>query len=898
MTGADQAATGGSDHAATAAAVAERLGVAPAVGLSDEEATRRAGTAGPNALDEAKREPAWRMAWDAFTEPFVLMLAAAGALAIAVGEVRDGLLVLIGLLPIVGADVVTEYRGERALEALRDATAPVARVRRSGVMSVVAAATLVPGDLVLLQGGDVVPADLRVTRAERLLLDRSVLTGESIPEEPRVAPDDVDAPLASRRAVAYSGTSVVGGRGEGIVIAIGAATEFGRIAGSLASRQRRRSPLQRELDRLVRILLVVAVALIGFTVGIGFVRGHPLGENILAGISSAIAAIPEEPPVLLAVILGLGAYRLLRRGVLVRRLNAEETLGAVDLIVTDKTGTITQNRLAVSSVRTADGSVTDPERRLELLEEALRAEEDAWPAEAVAPASFTRALRAAVDEAGGVSRLDATELVEAVPPSDSLPVTRTRARRDGHVESLALGAPEVVLEFVAAGEAAAETPARQDHRGPLHDHEGPAHLGHDPRVRAAPDLDQHALSPGEHAPDLDQRDRWAGLIESCAATGERLVALARRVDDEPWQMRALVGFADPIRPGIADAMTMARDAGIQVVVVTGDHPRTAAAIAREAGLEADAIVTGEELAGWDDDRLAGSLPGLHVVARSTPDQKLRLVRAARTDRRIVAVTGDGVNDAPALHGADVAVAMGSGTAVAREASDLVLGDDSFATLMFGLAEGRRIVDNVQKGLVFVVSTHVAFLGFILISTMFVAERQVLIPLQILWMEFFIDLSTSIAFEREASEPGLMTRPPRHADTPLLTGGILARIAGAGAFTAIAALVIMLTRGGGFEHAAWLAYTALVVSQCARAYWNRSVRMPIHRLGRNSFLLAAGVAAIAVQALIPYVPVLAEAFRATTLDAGDWLLVAIVALLPAVVAEVARMRGRGRSVWVA
>ena len=584
----------------------------------------------------------------------------------------------------------------------------------------------------------------------------------------------------------------------------------------------------------------------------GFLRGHPLGANILAGISAAIAAIPEEPPVLLAVILGLGAYRLLRRGVLVRRLNAEETLGAVDLIITDKTGTITQNRLEVSSVRTPDGSVEDPAERRTLLEEALRAEEDAWPAEGVAPASFTRALRAAVTEADGVTELDTGDLVSAEPATDALQVTRTRARRDGRIESLALGAPEVVLAYVDAN------------------------------------VGGNAI----------ERQRWAGLIKASAAAGERLVALARCLDEEPWHMRALVGFADPIRPGIAEAMATARGAGIQVVVVTGDHPGTAATIAREAGLDADRIVTGEEIATWDDARLAAELPDLHVVARSTPEQKQRLVRAARTVHRIVAVTGDGVNDAPALHGADVAVAMGSGTAVAREASDLVLGDDSFATLMYGLAEGRRIVDNVQKGLVFLLSTHVAFLGFILISTIFVAERQVLLPLQILWMELFIDLSTSVAYEREPAEPALMTRTPRHAERPLLTAGILGRIVGAGAFTAVAALVVMLTHGGGFEHAAWLAYTTLVVGQCVRAYWNRSVREPIHRLGRNGLLLGACVAAVAIQALIPYVPPLAQAFRATPLDVVDWLIVATVAVIPAAAAEVARMRGRGRAVWVA
>jgi Ca2+-transporting ATPase len=841
-----------SPYAREGSSVAADLGVDPAFGLTATEAERRAAEAGLNELQASKREPLWRMLVRSATEPFVLMLAIAGGLAIVVGEVRDGLLVLAGLLPIVGADVVTEYRGERALEALRDASAPVARVRREGTVDNVRAASLVPGDVVVLQGGDVVPADIRLTRAERLLLDRSVLTGESIPEAGRVGPDAPDAPLTSRRAMAYSGTSVVGGRGEGVVVAIGSATAFGQIAGTLASRERRRSPLQRELDRLVRILLVVAIALIIFTSGIGYLRGHPLGENVLAGISSAIAAIPEEPPVLLAVILGLGSFRLLKRGVLVRRLNAEETLGAVDLIVTDKTGTLTQNRLLVSSVRTADGPIEDGSLRRQLLEEALRAEEDAWPAEGIAPASFTRALRTAVAEAGGQPQLDRRDLIAAEPVSEALPVTRTQALRNGHTEWLALGAPEVVLAY-------------QD---------GARGVG-------------------------NRREQWEQLIEAAASAGERLLGLARQVDGGPWEMRALIGFADPIRAGIRDAMAMARDAGIQVVVVTGDHPHTAAAIAREAGLSAQNIVTGEEIATWDDARLAVELGDLHVVARSTPDQKLRLVRAGRSHGRTVAVTGDGVNDAPALHGADVAVAMGSGTAVAREASDLVLGDDSFATLMFGLAEGRRIVDNVQKGLVFIVSTHVAFLGFILISTIFVAERQVLLPLQILWMELFIDLSTSVAFEREPPEPELMSRPPRASDAPLLTNRILGGIALAGGFTAVGALTIMLTHGGGFAHAAWLAYTALVVGQCVRAYWNRSVREPIHRLRGNGLLLAACLVVVGIQAFIPSIPPLAAAFRATPLDALDWLLVGLVAAAPAFFAELARTFGRGRRlVWIA
>jgi ATPase, P-type (transporting), HAD superfamily, subfamily IC len=397
------------------------------------------------------------------------------------------------------------------------------------------------------------------------------------------------------------------------------------------------------------------------------------------------------------------------------------------------------------------------------------------------------------------------------------------------------------------------------------------------------------------APSLDERAAWHGAIESRAATGERLVAVARRGDGDAWSMRALIGFADPLRDGIREAFETARGARISVVVVTGDHPSTAAAIAAAAGLDREHVVVGETVATWDDARLTAELPNLQVIARSTPDQKERLVRIARAAGRTVAVTGDGVNDAPALSRADVAVAMGSGTAVAREAADLVLGDDSFATLMYGLAEGRRIVDNVQKGLIFLLSTHVALLGFILIATVY-GFGQPLLPIQILWLELFIDLSTSVAFELEKAEPDLMRRPPRRRGVPLVTNGLLGRIAIAGGFSAVAALVVMVTHAGSPDHTRWLAYTVLVCSQAVRAYANRSVREPISRLPANWFLLAAGIVVIAVQLAIPLVPVLSEAFRATPLDAADWAVVAVIALAPALLAQVIRsVTGR---TWIA
>ena len=833
-------------HVRPALDVAESLGVDCELGLSQPEAARRLVERGPNELAPPERPSLLAIVWKSATEPFVILLFVAGILAVVLGELRDGLLVLAGLVPIVGADAVTGYRAERALEALRAASAPRARVRRDGTPIEIPAREAVVGDVLLLTTGDVIAADGRVTSAHGALVDRSALTGESLPE-PVTATSDPDAsPLGERHSMVYAGTSVVGGTAEAVVVATGPDTEVGRISGALHPEARRRSPIQAELDRLVRLLLVAAVSLIVITVGLGFLRGNPAGANLLAGISAAIAAIPEEPPVLLAVILGLGAYRLLRKGVLVRRLNAQETLGAVDLILTDKTGTLTQNRLDVASVLTPDGEVPAEPNRSAILMDALRSEADAWQAARVGSAgAFTHAIRRAIETDRQVSELDAGDLIACEPATERHPYSMVVYRTEAGDRSLVSGAPEAILDL-AVGDG----------------------------------------SNGDHAD-------WRGLVGDEASRGSRLLLLAERTEGVAWRPIALLAFRDPLRPDIFDAMKTATEAGIQTIMVTGDHPSTASTIAAEAGMPQGRVATGADLARWDDRELGAQLRSLHVVARVTPDDKLRLVNAARATDRTIAVTGDGVNDAPALQRADVAVAMGSGTAVAREAADLVLGDDSFATLMDGLREGRRIIANVQKGLVFLVSTHVALLGFVLLGTI-AGFGQPLLPIQILWAELFIDIATSIAFEREPEEPGAMLRPPRPRSRPLLDRGILIGIALAGGFSALAALGLMLILDGG-DHARWVAFTALAVGQVVRAYANRSLLVPVHRLPINGFLAGSVLLVIAFQAAIPYVSQLASAFRATPLDAMDWALVAGVALAPAVVAQVARARGRR---WVA
>lgn len=833
---------------AAIATLEAELGTDERLGLRDEDAARRLIVQGRNEVEPPAPPTLFTLLVHAAMQPFVLLLLVAGVAAIFLGEARDGLLIVLGLVPIVGADVATEYRAERALAELRAAAAPRALVRRDGHTIEVDAAILVTGDIVLVRAGDVVPADIRLTSVAGLALDRSVLTGESVAELASVEVDATGGPVIGSHAIAFAGTSVVSGSGEGIVVATGPRTELGRIAGHLAGGSSRRSPLQRELDRLVRIMLVVAIGLIAVTMGAGVLRGHPAGANLLAGISAAIAAIPEEPPILLAVILGLGAHRLLRRKVLVRRLSAEETLGAVDLILTDKTGTLTENRLALAGILDLDGSVLDRARCRELTELALRSEDDAWRSRGGTGArgSFTRALTeqlAVLDVSP--PHLHADDLVESSPPADGRPYSMTRARRERSFQRVILGAPEAVL---GQCEGLAEA----------------------------------------------ERDAWLARIDGEAGRGARLLLLAEAMDGEPLRAVAVLAFADPLRDDVRDALDTTRSAGIQTIVVTGDHPATAVAVARAAGLETLNVHTGRDLATWSDERLDAEIGSLHIVARALPDDKLRLVEAARRTGRTVAVTGDGVNDAPALTRADVAVAMGSGSAVAKGASDLVLGDDSFATLVYAIREGRRIVANVQKGLVFLISTHVALLGFIFLATI-LGYDQPLLPIQILWMELFIDLSASVAFEREPEEPQAMKERPRPRRVPLLTLPLLTQIALAGGFTALVAVGI-LAAGQATEHAKWLAYTALVVGQAVRAYANRSLTRPTWQLATNRFLLMACVTVVIIQAAIPAVPLLAEIFRASPLGVVDWLLVGAIALAPYALAETWRaLRG---SPWVA
>jgi Ca2+-transporting ATPase len=524
-------------------------------------------------------------------------------------------------------------------------------------------------------------------------------------------------------------------------------------------------------------------------------------------------------------------------------LNAEEALGSVDLIVTDKTGTLTENRLAVSEVRTLAGRASGA-RRQKLLVEALLTDEAAWRDDGGRVGSFSAALLGEVGPQVAEQARERLQLLAATPFRQGSLLSEVRIADARGERALRLGAPEAVID------------------------------------RSAP-------APGP--------DRWLELAHRAATGGARVLALAERRDsEEAWRTIALLGFADRLRDDVPAAIAEVDRAGIQVLVVTGDHLATALSVATAAGVPKGLAVAADELDRWDDETLDVRLRDLRIVARAQPHHKMRIVRSAQRTGRTVAVTGDGVNDAPALQGSDVAVAMGSGTEVAREAADLVLGDDSFATLTFGLREGRRIVDNVLKGLVFLTSTHVALLGFVLLGTL-AGFTQPLLPLQILWLELFIDVSTSVAFEAEPAEPDLMRRPPRPPGRPLLTPSILGGVALAGGLSAVGALALMLSAGGGLEHQRWVAFTTLVLAQAVRANANRSLGKNTWTLIPNRFLATAAILVVTVQVLIPFVPPLADAFRASPLAPGEWLLALAVAIAPWLLAE--GVRARARVPWI-
>jgi Ca2+-transporting ATPase len=851
-----------------------------AAGLQPAEAARRLTEHGPNEIPEAPPRSALALLGSQFADVMIMVLVAAAVVSGVVGELLDtvAILVIVVLNAVVGA--VQEFRAERAVQALRALGAPRARVCRDGAWSDQPAAELVPGDLVALQEGDVVSADVRLLDAPDLHVDEATLTGESLAVAKQVAPiEDPDAVPGDRRDMAFRGTVVTRGRARGVVVATGLVTELGRIAGLLQQAGTGRTPLQLRLARFGRVLALAVLVLCALLFAAGVARGEHWMLMLLTALSLAVAAIPEALPAVVTVSLALGARGMTRRNALVRRLPAVETLGSVTFVCADKTGTLTRNRMVVDAVvgggERRDGLPPDADAgsRWDLLATAMALNNDAHldPAAGTLRGDPTEVALVEAVEASGVSRPALERRLprraEVAFDSDRKRMTTVHAADEGALV-LVKGAPEEVLERCTDDVSSAAAPG--------------------------------ALAPGvEPAPAVSATsfDREDVLAQAMTLAGEGLRVLAfacRTLDELPPEgatdalerdlaFLGLVALVDPPREEAARSVARCRAAGVTPVMITGDHPATAAAIARRLGLADDqgAVLTGRDLERLTPEELREAARTTRVYARVSPDQKIAIVRALQEGGAFVAMTGDGVNDAPALRAAEIGVAMGrGGTEVAREAADMVLLDDDFSTIVAAIAEGRRVFDNIRKFVKYTLTSNSGEIGTLCLAPVLGLPLP-LIPIQILWINLVTDGLPGLALAVEPAERGVMRRPPRPPREGILAGGLAAHALVIGLLIAGLSLAGQAwALGRGSPHWQTVVFTMLTFCQLAHALVIRSERESLATQGllSNRPLLGAVVLTVLLQLAVVYVPWLQPVFGTTSLpplELGVCLLAPVV-----------------------
>ncbi|MEJ8279670.1 cation-translocating P-type ATPase [Pseudonocardia spirodelae] len=830
-------------HSTPAAAVVDALGTDTVRGLAAGEAAARLARHGPNRWVTPRRVTFGRVLADEVTEPMMLLLAAIAVLYGVWGRIDDTVAVVVIIAAVVAVEVFAEFRAKAVIASLGELTAPTTPVVRDGRTVSVPVADVVPGDLVPLSAGARVPADLRLVETWGLRVDESALTGESAAaakDAARVVDDG--AALGERATLAFAGTTVAAGRARGVVVATGTATELGTLTGLVVAAKPPRTALQQAMRDLAGSLATLAIAFSVLVPLIGVLAGRPWREMVLTGLTLAFATVPEELPIIVSLVLGLGAHRLSRRRGLVRRLRAAEALGTVTVLATDKTGTLTCNRMAVVVAEPAPGTGEDTLLALgAACTEAVPEPDGGWSGDPT-DVAFLLAAR----ERG----LPAPPAPLARFPFDPSRETMTVVLPGGRV--VTTGSPESVLQRCpGAGPATAARAAELAGRGL--------------RVIAV-------------------ATRTAAAVPGTAEEAERDLVAA-----------GLVGLSDPPRPGAADAVAAARTAGVRVLMVTGDHPAYARAVAAEVGIVdgtgADAVLTGRDLDALDDAGLADAVVRRPVVARATPAHKLRLVEALQARGEVVAVTGDGVNDAPALARADVGVAMGSsGTDVARDAAGLVLADDDVSTLTRALREGRTLHGNLRKGVAYYLACKAGLVATVAAGVL-AGMAVPFAPIQIVVLEMFMDVAGSATFAAEPAERDAMTRPPRDAGARFLDRALLTDLA-AGAvalFVAVGGLYLV-TASQTVAFVGWLSgYLAL-------AWVMRTERTPLLRAGllANRFLPAWTVLSCAAVVVIMTVPVLRDTLRLTPLSGPQWAAAVLVPVAAVAVLEVRKVVRRRRA----
>jgi Ca2+-transporting ATPase len=888
-------------HALASPEVLKALGSDALAGLSPEEAARRLGEHGPNTLPETEHRSLWRVLASQFASPLIYILFVAAAIAFAMGKRGDSIVILVVVIinAVIGA--FQEGRAERSMEALRRLSSLKVRVLRGGRDEIIEARDLVPGDVVLFAAGDAIGADARLLESAALETAEAALTGESLPVAKDPEPLAADTPLAERLNVVYSGTHVAAGRGKGIVVATGLATEVGKIAKLTAAAEDPDTPLELRIAHFGRYLVVAAIALVSVVLSVGLLRGMPFADVFMVAISQMVSMVPEGLPVAMTIALAVGMQRMAGRGAIVRRLAAVETLGSTSVICSDKTGTLTKNEMTVTALwlpggrdieitgagYTPEGKLLEAGREISNTDAHLRAmleavalcndaqlvppdnEDSRWRplGDPTETALLTLALKGCVE-------LDA--LRKQCPRRAEIPfdsAAKMMATQHGHGAKgriVIKGAPEFLLAL----------------------------CGHARRGDTTVPLDE-----------TGRRDTEAAG-SAMAARALRVLAVAEIPDDTlddsagfaQFQGRAvflgLVGQMDPPRDEVKAAVAECRDAGIRAVMVTGDHKITGLSIARTLGIarDGDIAVDGTELEQMPEQDLRANLDRISVFARVHPAQKLRIVEAFQSQRNVLAMTGDGVNDAPALARADVGVAMGiTGTEVAKGAAKIVISDDNFATIVKAVEEGRLVYRNLRKVILYLFATSMAEV-LLLLSALFLGYPLPLVAVQILWINIVTEGTVTVNLIMEPPEGDEMKRPPIHQCEPLLNRTMLRRVllmTPAMTVSAFGFFVWRLSTGAPFALVQTETFTVLAVCQWFNVLNCRSETKSALSLGilKNYWLLGGLLLGNVLHLLVIYTPAMNRIFHTVPIPAADFFLIGAVASLVLWVEEIRKFFAR-------
>ena len=856
--------------------VLDTLDTDPDQGLTQGEGARRLAGYGENKLEKAKPPGLFRQVLAQLRDPMILVLLGAAALSLLAGGGRDWLDAAIILLIVVFNTVISvsqEDNARKALEALEKLAAPRARVLREGVERRLESTHLVPGDILLLEAGDYVPADGRILWAAGLQTDESAMTGESLPVHKR-AGDGLppDTPLAERKNMVIGGTVVTGGRAKVVVTATGMQTEMGKIAGLLLRQGQGETPLQRKMKEVSRVLSLVCVGVCAVMFGVGMLQHRDILDMFLTAVALAVAAIPEGLPAIVTIVLAVGVGRMARRNAIIKRLPAVETLGCASVICSDKTGTLTKNQMTVLEVWTPAPALRD--RALTL--GTLCGDAQEGPGGYIGDPTET-----AIAQAAAQAGLEKAALERDMPRRGEAPFDSVRKRMatchalpNGEALVAVKGAPEAVL-------------ARCTH---LLGAQGP-----------------RPLTDGD-------RRRIAQVGGDLAGQALRVLAVAQRLQPAlPKSMAAegleaeltfvgLIGMMDPPRPEVRQAVDRCAGAGIRPVMITGDHKDTAVAIAKQLNIyrPGDKAIDGAGLDFLPQETLEEEIEAFSVYARVTPEHKMRIVQAWQRRGHVVAMTGDGVNDAPALKAADIGCAMGkTGTDVAKGAADMILTDDNFATVVAAVEQGRGIYANIRKAIHYLLSCNIGEILTIFLATLLPFSQAPLSPVQLLWLNLVTDSLPALALGMEPVEKTAMTQPPRGKEEPLFSQAFSRRLAWQGA---LVGGITLLAYGlgfhltGTFAVANTMAFATLTFSQLFHAFDVRSETTPLFRLGvlSNKAMNKAFLAGAALQAAVLLAPPLQGAFSVVPLALEQWGMVLALALTPLVVCEAAKLlRPKGR-----